>query len=119
MPVPGVNTNDRGAGCRMVSGAAATKTPADAVINTAESGAVWSAFTVNVCEMLPDGTVTVAGTVARKESEDDNRTTCPPAGAGPHRVTVAVDALPEITSDGDSFKVFGAGTRNVRDVRTH
>jgi hypothetical protein len=45
--------------------------------------------TVNVAELAPPATVTLAGTVAAAELLD-NVTTAPPAGAVPVRVTVAV-----------------------------
>jgi hypothetical protein len=43
--------------------------------------------TVNVAEVAPVGTVTVAGTLATLESHD-SAMTAPPAGAADERVTV-------------------------------
>jgi hypothetical protein len=58
--------------------------------------------TWNVTEVAPDGTTTVAGTVAL-EPVADRVTVVPAAGAGPLSVTVAVEGLPPTTAFG--FKV--------------
>ena len=50
--------------------------------------------TMNVAELLPGGTVTLAGTLATEGLLLDSATTVPPAGAGPLRVTVPVDVPP-------------------------
>jgi hypothetical protein len=52
--------------------------------------------TVNVAEVLPAATVTVAGTVALVELEARD-TAAPPVAAGPLRVTVPVEDVPPVT----------------------
>jgi hypothetical protein len=61
---------------------------------------------VNVANVLPDGTSTVAGTVTAGFDET-NFTEIPVDGAGPVRVTVPIDALPPRTAAG--AKVTDAG----------
>ena len=58
--------------------------------------------TTNVAELLPCGTVTLAGTLATEGLLLDNATTFPPAGAKPFRVTVPVEELPAFTVEGES-----------------
>ena len=65
--------------------------------------------TMNVAELLPDGTVTLAGTPATVGLLLDNATATPPAGAGPLRVTVPVEELPAFTVEGESVNVDGTG----------
>ena len=48
----------------------------------------------NVPDVLPAGIVNVAGTVATEVLAEVSVTTASPAGAGPLRVTVAVEGLP-------------------------
>lgn len=52
------------------------------------------AFTANVVEVWPAGTVTVAGTVIADELELERATTTPPGGAAPLNVTVPVVDCP-------------------------
>ena len=59
-------------------------------------------LTTNVAELLPGGTVTLAGTLATEGLLLDSTTTVPPAGAGPLRVTVPVEELPAVTVEGES-----------------
>lgn len=56
--------------------------------------------TVNVAEIAPEATVTVAGIVAAELSLD-KLTTDPPDAAGPERVTVPVLVPPPITEIGE------------------
>ena len=72
--------------------------------------------TVNVAELLPGGTVTLAGTLATDGLLLDSATTVPPAGAGPLRVTVPVEELPAFTAEGESVNDDGAGGLMVRVV---
>ena len=72
--------------------------PAEMVIWVeAATGAV---VTVNVRLLLPDGTVTVAGTEATDASLLASVTTAPPDGAGPLSVTVPCELLPPPTIGG-------------------
>jgi hypothetical protein len=57
--------------------------------------------TENVALVSPAATVTFAGTVATAALSDDNETMRPPAGAATSSLTVAVDALPPITLEGE------------------
>ena len=72
--------------------------------------------TVNVAELLPGGTVTLAGTLATEGLLLDSPTTVPPAGAGPLRVTVPVEELPAFTVDGESVNDDGTGGLMVTAV---
>ena len=65
--------------------------------------------TVNVAELLPGGTVTLAGTLATDGLLLESATTVPPVGAGPLRVTVPVEELPAFTVDGESVNDDGTG----------
>ena len=65
--------------------------------------------TMNVAELLPDGTVTLAGTLATEGLLLESATTFPPAGAGPLRITVPVEELPASTVEGESVKDDGTG----------
>ena len=53
--------------------------------------------TANVVDMLPVGTVTLAGTAAADVLLLERVTATPPAGAAPLRVTVPVEGLPPVT----------------------
>ena len=72
--------------------------------------------TVNVAELLPGGTVTLAGTLATEDLLLDSATTVPPAGAGPLRVTVPVEELPAFTVEGESVNDDGTGGLMARVV---
>src|SRR2546427_648497 len=72
--------------------------------------------TMNVAELLPGATVTLAGTLATEGLLLDNATTVPPAGAGPLRVTVPVEELPALTVEGESVNDDGTGELMVRAV---
>ena len=54
-------------------------------------------MTVNVAEVAPADTVTLAGTLAADEFELESETTAPPDGAAEVRVTVPVTELPLVT----------------------
>lgn len=58
-------------------------------------------MTVNLAEIAPSGTVTLAGTLAAAWLLE-SITTAPPAGAGPLNVSVACEVWPPITSVGFS-----------------
>ena len=73
-------------------------------------------LTMNVAELLPGGTVTLAGTLATEGLLLDSTTTVPPAGAGPLRVTVPVEELPAFTVEGESVNADGTGGLRVTVV---
>jgi hypothetical protein len=62
--------------------------------------------TVNVAEVEPAATVTVAGTIALALL-DDSDITAPPDGAGPLTVIVAVDDAPPTTVEGVNVSKVG------------
>lgn len=64
--------------------------------------------TVKVAVALPEGTVTLAGTVA-EELLLDSATAMPPVGAAALRVTVPVDETPPGTDAGLSDTAVSAG----------
>ena len=66
--------------------------------------------TVNVAEVWPAASVTLAGTVATAELLLVGEQTVPPAGAGPVRVTLALEELPPTTGDGVRVTLAGTGT---------
>ena len=72
--------------------------------------------TLNVVELLPGGTVTLAGTLATEGLLLDSATTVPPAGAAPLRVTVPVEELPALTVVGESVNDDSKGGLMVRAV---
>ena len=72
-------------------------------------------FTVNVTDVAPAGTVTVAGTVAFAELEV-SLTTSPPAGAAELRVTVPVELDPPVTAVGLSVSEVAIGAFTVTVV---
>jgi len=72
--------------------------------------------TMNVVELLPGGTVTLAGTLATEGLLLDSARTVPPAGAAPLRVTVPVEELPALTVVGESVNDDSTGGLMVRAV---
>ena len=72
--------------------------------------------TMNVAELLPGATVTLAGTLATEGLLLDSATTVPPAGAGPLRVTVPVEELPALTVEGERVNDDGTGGLMVTAV---
>ena len=72
--------------------------------------------TMNVAELPPAATVTLAGTLATEGVLLDSATTVPPAGAGPLRVTVPVEELPAFTVEGESVNDDGTGGLTVTVV---
>ena len=79
---------------------ALTETPVSVpVIFAATVAVTGEVVTVNVVEVDPAGTVTVAGTTALLLLEA-RLTTKPPVGAGPVRAAVPVEALPPVTVAG-------------------
>ena len=75
--------------------------PAVAVTVTGVSDETGLVLILNVAEVAPAGTVTLAGTVALVE-EDFNVTMVPPVGAPPERVTVPVELVPPTTELGET-----------------
>ena len=72
--------------------------------------------TMKVAELLPGGTVTLAGTLATEGLLLDSATTVPPAGAGPLSATVPVEELPALTVEGESVNDDGTGGLMVTAV---
>ncbi len=70
--------------------------------------------TMNVAELPPGATVTLAGTLATEGLLLDSATTVPPAGAAPFRVTVPVEELPALTVVGESVNDDSPGELMVR-----
>jgi len=89
-------TEESAAGVRTI-GAALVVPEYVAEIPTADCDATPSVVIVKVFEVVPAETVTLAGTVARLESELARVTMVPPVGAGPFSVTVPVTAVPPPT----------------------
>src|SRR5205807_542141 len=85
-----------------------TRDPAVAVRSTevfTETGAVGIE---KETERVPAGTVTRGGTGAQAGSALASRTSSPPAGAGPERVTVPVTVRPPTTGFGSSVSASSA-----------
>ena len=80
-------------------------TPRVAVITEEVCAPTPSVVTVNVAEVLPAGTVTLAGTVAAAVLLLESVTTAPPVGAAPFSVTVPVELFPPTTVVGLIDKV--------------
>ena len=74
--------------------------PAFAVRVTGVDFVTTTVLTVKGADVFPAVTVTLGGTVATAVLELVSVTTVPPVGAGPLRVTVAVDGKPPITLGG-------------------
>lgn len=72
-------------------------------------------LTVNVAEVAPDGTVTLAGTFAYPLLEA-RVTTAPPVPAAPFNVTVPVAVFPPTTEVGATVRLESAGADIVRDA---
>jgi len=89
-------TNVDNAGGLTVSVAVLLDAPSVPVITGVTALATAVVVIVNVAEVAPCATVTVAGTVAAALL-DASVTTLPPAGAGPVSVTVPVDDAPPAT----------------------
>ena len=80
-------------------------TPSVPVIMEVVFAATPSVVTVNVAEVLPAGTVTLAGTVAAAVLLLESVTTAPPVGAAAPSRTVPVELLPPTTLVGLSDKL--------------
>jgi hypothetical protein len=80
-------------------------TPRVAVITEEVFAATPRVVTVNVAEVLPAATVTLAGTVAAAVLLLERVTTAPPVGAAPLSVTVPVELFPPTTVVGLIDKV--------------
>ncbi len=78
--------------------------------------ATFECLTENFTNVVPVGTVTVAGTAAAEGSELESETMRPPNGAGPERVTVPVTAVPALplTEAGDTETDTRTGAVTVR-----
>ena len=70
--------------------------------------------TTNVAVREFAETLTLGGTVAAALLELERATTAPPEGAGPLRVTVAVEFVPPVTAVGFSEREDTAGGLTVR-----
>jgi len=95
---------------------AACPTPYDPEMLTIAFAATALVVTVKVAEVLPEATVTVAGTCA-EASLLESATTAPPEGAVPFSVTVPVDEAPPRTLVGLSVNEDNCGgfTVNAAD----
>ncbi len=86
----------------------------DAVIVTSCERTTTDVTTVNVTVVAPAGTVTLAGTEATDGLLLESATCAPPAGAGPLRVTVAVEfCTPPVTVVGFSVSEDTTGGMTV------
>ena len=72
--------------------------------------------TVNVAVVAFARTVILEGTCAAAVLLLDNVTTAPVAGAGPLRVTVAIDVFPPVTAFGFRLTEFSTVAETVRVV---
>ena len=90
--------------------------PAVAETVTEVLDALGDVVTMNVAELPPAGTVTLAGTPATEGLLLDSATTVPPAGAAPLRVTAPVEELPALTVEGESVSDDSTGGLMVTAV---
>lgn len=113
----GLNDSADRVGALTVSVAAAWLTPYVPEILTEVFAATAAVVTVNVADVVPVVTVTLAGTCATELLLLDNATTAPPFGAAALRVTVPVEEVPPSTDVGFSVRevrvVCGGVTVNV------
>jgi len=93
-------------------------TPRVAVTVTLVTKATPTVVAVNVCEVLPAGTVTEPGTMT-EGSELANETAIPPAGATSLMVTVPVEPIPPFTLAGLKLRRVTAGGGTVIVVVPH
>jgi hypothetical protein len=107
MTFAALDTSVESAGELMVSVAVLLDAPSVAVMTGETTLATAVVETVNVVDVAPCATVTVAGSVAAALL-DANVTTLPPAGAGPVSVTVPVDVAPPATDVGFSVTLLTA-----------
>lgn len=70
--------------------------------------------TVNVAVVAFAATVTLGGTVAAAVLALDRETTAPPAGAGPVKITVAVEGVPPMTDVGFKLRLVRLGAVTVK-----
>src|SRR5579864_2894288 len=96
-------TDDRAAAFTV--NVAVLATPYVAVMMEEVLAATPSVVTVNVVDVLPAGTVTLAGTVAAAVLLLERVTTAPPVAAAPLSVTVPIELFPPTTVAGLSDKV--------------
>jgi len=87
----------------IVSVAVTEVVPVLAVMRAGVEVATAEVVTMNVADVAPDPTVTVAGVTALGLL-DDNPTTVPPGCAGPFNVTVPVDDVPPTTDAGENAR---------------
>lgn len=72
--------------------------------------------TLKLADELPEGIVTVDGTIARKGWLLDKLTTMPPEGAGPLSATVPIEVAPPATVVGLSVKEASAAAAGGRTL---
>ena len=92
--------------------AVAVVTPLAEIVTFADLPAV--VVMVKVAEVAFAGTVPETGVWATAVLELESVTTIPPLGAGPLRVTVAVELEPAVTEDGDRLRDWTCGGVMVR-----
>ena len=88
--------------------------PRVAVITGEEFAETAEVVTVALAVVWPAATVTVEGTVAAAVMLELRLTTVPPVGAGPLRVTVAVEGLPPTTDVGERAMAVSVGAVMTR-----
>jgi hypothetical protein len=106
--VVGLTVTLTSAGGLTVSVAVAEVPPEAAVIVAEAAVATAVVVIVNVPEVAPAATVTLAGGTALALLED-KVTTSPPVGAGPVKVTVPVEDVPPTTDVGETVRLVGTG----------
>jgi hypothetical protein len=98
----------------MVKAAVLEELPLVAVMVTEVEAETANVVTVNVAVVLPDATVTEAGTVAAAGLLLDKVTVIPPVGADAANVTVAWEEVPPVTEVGLKLKALKATGATVK-----
>lgn len=110
MTLVGLRTTDDSAAAPTVRVAVFVTPPQMAVIATGVEDATPVVVIVAVAEVEPAGMTTLAGIEATAVLELESATVAPPAGAGPFKVTVAVELFPPTGFVGLRARVMKVGT---------